>query len=130
MRSSAVLLLCVCGLLWPDRAWASRAVFAKIVVFDGQVELNSNILDSGKEDRDACWRHLKTMAFGGSGAGFAIKPDPDNRELATLKGEMTVSVDCGGTAKVTKLRLLRDKQDKWKWRIHPDDVEAMLKHRE
>ncbi len=111
----------------PSIARAARAIDTEIVLLGGRVVLTWDKLDSGTADVDTVWRYLKDAQFGGE-RGFRIIPDKDNPLRATLEGDIIVRIRYGGSAKVNRLIMMREK-DASAWRIEPAQIENLLKTR-
>ena len=120
---SAFALMCVL----PFPAFANRIISAKISV-DGKTVLIASDADNGDAPMAAVWRRFSTMEFKLAEGQPPVTPDDDDPLHATLKGNVEISLNDGGShvAKVGVLHLFRS-DEKSGWSVFPADVEITAK---
>lgn len=126
LRAASIAL--IVALSFGPEVKAAELVDATIDLLGGRISLAADTLIGDSWDENTIWRKLKSVVFA-TKDDVRIRPDADSPLQATLEGKIKVGIGRGGSAEVTKLRMVRDKETDRGWRIAPEDVEAMLKIR-
>lgn len=109
-------------------AVAKRIINAHIAVLENSIVLMSSTSDDGNPDSDAVWGYLQRVPFGDA-KKILIRPDPGDPLSATLRGDIEVAIEYGGSIRVSSLTLVRTHPGDAQWTIASEQVQRTLTHR-
>ncbi|MEQ8790518.1 MAG: hypothetical protein RIC55_29750 [Pirellulaceae bacterium] len=130
----SMLLMCVFAGLGGGTACAARYVPIEVRV-EGALILKGNASDDGSRDADELWNALKTETLEETPA-FTRLTFERKGDLYRITGRtsrsIVVDVAYGGVAKTRRivLQLMSSDSQGRKWRIAPDDVDALFDERD
>jgi hypothetical protein len=114
----------VAALALPRAARADRTVHVTVTV-DGKKTLTGSYKDSGNEPASEVWFYLERIVLYPE-EGIQIKPvSKENLEEAVLTGDIRVTVEDAGEAKVKELNLFRTDEEQQEWHIQDSQIKSM-----